>query len=556
MSNSDNGRTGHAADGFIARRQGFDITSTLFYEEQSGDPAHPELFIYTDKLSYAAGESIAVHASGTIGAFSIDIIETGAKPKLVERLTGLHAENVRAPRDFYAAGCSWPVAARWTPPSGLEGRFLHFAAHAETKDGVARWHDHGAFIRPGQNSKAPILLVASTCTWSAYNDWGGANNYQAAHPPEGFSFAPKLSMHRPWAPGFIWAPKGAPRKPHESALPGAIVRYPPIEFAYARGLSKWYANAGWASYEAPFLAWLEQDGWSVDVASQLELHFHPALLDQYACVMFVGHDEYWTWEMREAVERFLERGGRVARFAGNFLWQARLENEGAVQVCYKHSARDSDPVASSQDARRTTTIWDDPIVGWPGSRTFGLNALYGLYAHVGAIAPRGAGGFTIYRPDHWAFAGADAHYGDVFGSAARILGYEVDGLDYTFRDGLPYPTERNDIPEGIEIIAMGPAGGAEFITGERPRKSYYGDAASALALARYGDASEPSLASARRGSGMVVSFKRGAGEVFHAGTCEWVAGLIARDPVVETITRNVLTRFTQGGERERLEQNP
>jgi hypothetical protein len=42
---------------------------------------------------------------------------------------------------------------------------------------------------------------------------------------------------------------------------------------------------------------------------------------------------------------------------------------------------------------------------------------------------------------------------------------------------------------------------------------------------------------------MMVSFPKGKGEVFHAGTCEWVAGLIDRDPFVERITRNVLDRF-------------
>ena len=34
-----------------------------------------------------------------------------------------------------------------------------------------------------------------------------------------------------------------------------------------------------------------------------------------------------------------------------------------------------------------------------------------------------------------------------------------------------------------------------------------------------------------------------AGEVFHAGTTNWVAGLIDKDPFVERITRNVLDRY-------------
>jgi hypothetical protein len=46
---------------------------------------------------------------------------------------------------------------------------------------------------------------------------------------------------------------------------------------------------------------------------------------------------------------------------------------------------------------------------------------------------------------------------------------------------------------------------------------------------------------------MIVSFSRGTGEVFHAGSCEWVAALLRRDAMVERVTRNVLTRFLRDG---------
>ena len=68
-----------------------------------------------------------------------------------------------------------------------------------------------------------------------------------------------------------------------------------------------------------------------------------------------------------------------------------------------------------------------------------MNGVHGLYASWGGFAPHGQKGFTVYRPDHWAFAGTGLHYADIFGDKARIFAYEVDGLDYTFRDGLPYP---------------------------------------------------------------------------------------------------------------------
>jgi len=42
---------------------------------------------------------------------------------------------------------------------------------------------------------------------------------------------------------------------------------------------------------------------------------------------------------------------------------------------------------------------------------------------------------------------------------------------------------------------------------------------------------------------MIVSWKRGKGEIFTAATCEWIMGLTRRDSQVEKITRNVLDRF-------------
>jgi hypothetical protein len=294
------------------------------------------------------------------------------------------------------------------------------------------------------------------------------------------------------------------------------------------------------------VCWAEAQGYALDVASQHDLHFRPGLLDPYACVVFVGHDEYWTWEMRDAVERYLEGGGRVARFAGNFLWQTRLEDEGRRQVCYKYRARQEDPFYGTARRHLTTTCWESLEVARPGAETFGLNATRGFYAGWGGCGPRGAGGFTVYRPGHWAFEGADLYYGDVFGAEARVFGYEVDGLAYTIRDGLPYPTGEDGAPEGIEILAMAPATLLEEDHGNAGSPLFIGDEDLRFVVeALTGAASPEAVDRLSRGAGMIVDYRRGAGRVFHAGTCEWVAGLLRGDPFVEHITRNVLERFVK-----------
>ncbi|HEX3958979.1 MAG TPA: N,N-dimethylformamidase beta subunit family domain-containing protein [Trebonia sp.] len=182
-------------------------------------------------------------------------------------------------------------------------------------------------------------------------------------------------------------------------------------------------------------------------------------LDGYDCAVIVGHDEYWTGEMRDAIDAFVDGDGNLARFGANFLWQVRFEDDGATQVCYK--APGTDPV-NATDPGRDTTAWDHPKLGRPGAVTMGLTGLGGVYARYGSTTPRSSGGYTVYRPGNWAFEGTDLYYGDVFGGdEACIVSFEVDGVDYTFRKGLPYPTGEDGAPDSLQILAMAPA-----VTGE------------------------------------------------------------------------------------------
>lgn len=536
----------HVADPrqtYQARAQGFDATNMVAYERPLEDPSYPELWCYTDRLSYKPGEEVRIHASSTVTAFALEIWRDGAAPRLVDRHE-LSAPLTPLREDFLASGCDWPVILRWPVPRDLPSGFYVLRARAGA-NGVSREQEHGFFVRaatPGRDAR--ILLVAATSTWIAYNDWGGANHYVGDGVPGGLPFAPRLSLHRPFARGFISQPVGAPRKPHAFKVgPEAVPRYPPIEFAYTRGLSKFYSNAGWATYERPFCVWAEQHGYRLDYATQIDLHNDADLLSPYACVVLIGHDEYWSWEMREALDRYVDRGGNVARFGGNFLWQVRLEDHGATQVCYKELAGTHDPVMGTDRQRRVTACWEDELVDWPGAQSLGLNGAYGIYAHVGGQVPRGSGGFTVYRPDHWAFAGTDVYYGDVLGGDARAFGYEVDGLDYTFEDGLPYPTFRDGAPRSVDILAMGLAFNTEAMRGAAGEISYYGDTAPQLARLRYREDTPDARARASRGSGMIVTFDRGRGTVFNAGSCEWVAGLQAGDFAVGRVTRNVLDRL-------------
>lgn len=536
---------GDAQTAFQVQPQGHDCIHVFHYHIALANPVILEAYCYTDRVSYAPGSTVSIHASSTAPTVDITIIRDQAKPRIVEKFTDCVAESAPTPPEFYAKGCAWPVIQTWRIPDGTPAGFYIIRITARRGAQVVE-HEHGICVRKHKDApKSPVLFILSTCTWAAYNDWGGINNYVGDKAPPDFHFAPRLSIHRPYARGLIWLPGGAPRIVDEW-IPGLgdTIRYPSFEWAYAKGFCKFYAGAGWATYERNFAIWAEREGLSVDYVTQHDLDEDPSVLDGYKCIVMVGHCEYWSGRMRDAIDAWIESGGNVARFAGNFGWQIRLEDEGQTQVCYKELANTKDPVVGTDQSHLLTSMWEDPNVGRPGSLTFGLQAIYGIYARVGGAVPRGSGGFITYRPDHWAFADADLYYGDSFGGSARIFGFENDGLEYEFRDGLPFPKESSNIPPGLEILAMNVASLVEEDHKHPLTRTFVGDlAAPGIAKFRYGGDSPEELQAVRRGSGMIVSFRKGAGEVFHAGASEWVNGLRLREPITEAITRTVIRRL-------------
>ena len=67
-----------------------------------------------------------------------------------------------------------------------------------------------------------------------------------------------------------------------------------MEWAYAYGYSKKYASASRASYERHFARWAEAAGYDLDFFTQHDLQANPNLLNDHACAIVVGQDEYWS----------------------------------------------------------------------------------------------------------------------------------------------------------------------------------------------------------------------------------------------------------------------
>jgi hypothetical protein len=247
-------------------------------------------------------------------------------------------------------------------------------------------------------------------------------------------------------------------------------------------------------WDAKFIRWLRAEGFDCDFYTDHDLHRGTDLrLEDYRCLLSVGHHEYWSREMRENVSRYIERGGHYAVFSGN--------------TCY----RPIDYGDASFDSRYT--LMRRLADQWPGhdeSDLIGLSygyggGKYGVWKRLrgGWVRrEREAIGFTVRHADHWAFAGTGLRNGQTFGAEDRLVGYEVDGLPHASNG---FVTLADTVKlKGWDI------GGAGAMGVFRPHAK--------------------------------------GGLVFNGGTTDWARVLIDTNArshaVVDQITRNVMRRFT------------
>src|SRR5262249_21621515 len=281
----------------------------------------------------------------------------------------------------------------------------------------------------------------------AYNDWGGPNLYMAAS---------RVAFDRPLPKGFLDRPSEPDDRLANAARPGERDMAPWLDYFVRHRVDPWCGAAGWFNWERRFVAWAEAIGHRIDVLTSLDLHERPDVLDPYRLYLSVGSDEYWSWAMRDTVEGFVGRGGNAAFFSGNTaFWQVRIA-DGAM-LCWKDRAPLADPVVGTADERRMTGLWSHPRIGRPENALTGVSFCRGGYARSGGGVPAGSGGYTVHRPEHWAFDGTGLGWGDVLGAAPVVVGYETDGCALRLVDGRPAPTGEDGTPPTFVVLATSPA---------------------------------------------------------------------------------------------------
>jgi len=199
----------------------------------------------------------------------------------------------------------------------------------------------------------------------------------------------------------------------------------------------------------------------------------------------------------------------------------RSEDAGQSLVCWKENYF-KDPVFATGDYKLLTSLWSHHLIQRPETQLTGVGFLWGGFHKSHEQFMDGSGAFTVHRPEHWIFEGTELKQGEEFGGEETIAGYECDGCELEWREGLPFPTYKDGTPESFTVLGTAPArwhpGDCEWY--EKWEKGRTGAACLGLYTNPEG------------------------GTVFTSGTTDWAHGLRGGSPAVERITKNILNRLS------------
>src|SRR4029078_6223389 len=225
------------------------------------------------------------------------------------------------------------------------------------------------------------LFVSAVTTYQAYNDWGGKSLYDSTHDRK----AVKVSFDRPYA-----ISNQAIDPPH---LPGAASG---VGMGHCINIPAPVIETCPAGWKYNMLRFLEREGYDVAYASSLDLHANANLLQGHKGYLSVGHDEYWSAEMRSTLTAASNQGVGFGFFsANNIYWQVRFEadSNGApdgTTACYKDT---SDPFLKTHPSL-TTVQFRQPPVNSPEDAFLGA-----MYVDDPANTD-----IVVQDASHWAFA--------------------------------------------------------------------------------------------------------------------------------------------------------
>lgn len=396
------------------------------------DDEHRQIQGYASTTSVVPGDSIDFHvAMNPGGRFRVSVHRLGWYGGAGARtlLTGPELDATPQPVPLAdpndgAIICRWPVSwslkvpADW--PTGV------YQAVFTSADG---WRACTPFIVRDDRRPGTICVVMPVTTWQAYNQWP-KDRRQGKSLYNGYTVdgllnpglrAARVSFDRPYA--------------HE----GFPSRFGEDQYA---------------------IQWLERSGYDISYATSLDLHAGRIDPRRHPAIVFCGHDEYWSTEMRRAAEGALAGGTSLAYFGANSIYWRILvgPSDGRPDRAISCTKVQPEPGQVTPD---TTCRWRD--LGQPEAAFLGVQ-YNGVVDGLPPLIVRGA--------DHWFWAGTGVADQDRLPS---LVGGEADGrragillppdVRATILSASPYRTSQGspavqnthlyETPSGAVVFAAG-----------------------------------------------------------------------------------------------------
>ncbi len=392
------------------------------------DPAVHEVEGYASATSIQRGQTLRLYIHSTDPRVTLAIYRMGwyggTGARLVQRVITLPGMRQPMPTPDPVTGlieCNWRLSYQLTtrtddPQEWLSGIYL------AKLTGTSGKQSYIIFVIREDDRPSDFLFQSSVTTFQAYNNWGGKSTYPSNSLNE--QWARKVSFNRPYATS---------QHPRGGSGTGAGEFLTAMSIHPTRSLS----TAGW---EYNMVRWLERNEYDVTYNTDIDTHSRADFGKGHKSWLSVGHDEYWSQDMRRHVEEARDQGvGLGFLSADTCYWQIRLEPSSITgepyrtMVTYKEAALTEDPYALDRDSSNDhliTVQWRDPPVNRPEHELIGV-----MYETVPV-----EGDIIVALPIHPLFAGIELPSDH---RLPGLLGYEIDRA---FPNG----------PAGLTILAHSP----------------------------------------------------------------------------------------------------
>lgn len=353
---------------------------------------------YTSNVSVLPGQSFNLYVSTIEPTFTVTAFRMGWYQGNLARqiwqskpIPGVSQPKCPLLRATNTIECYWKPSieittnASWFPGDYL--LLLHGTNHQESYVPIT--------IRQ-PNSNSAYLVVNAVTTWQAYNAYGG---YDLYHGPIGYSDrSTKVSFDRPYS------------------------------YQFGQGAADFLGN------EFPMVSLMEKLGLNVSYVTSVDLQRYPNVVKAHSVIISLGHDEYWSPQMRSAVTQARDHGTNLMFLGANAIFR-RIRFDSSqlgsyrIEVNYRSAALDP---YNKINQKYVTTNWPSPPAADPESSLIGIQ-----YSCNPVHYP-----MVITDPSAWIFAGTGLKFGS---RIPQLVGSEFDSYNPN------YPT-----PKNLQIFANSP----------------------------------------------------------------------------------------------------